>query len=120
MTGALDGDGQLALMGSAGAGGTAGQNLAALGQVTAQLGRVLVVDRESTLSTQKLADLPALARTHPIVSHGESSFFSNLCGKFAMELRTEARQSSASEHGEVRRGRAGRSRLRGGASAAGL
>ena len=42
LTGALDGLGQLALMHGAGAGGSAGQDLAPLRQVPAQLGRVRI------------------------------------------------------------------------------
>ena len=37
LTGALDSGGQVTLMGCAGTGGTAGQDLAALGQVTAEI-----------------------------------------------------------------------------------
>ena len=43
MPGALDGDSQLTLVSGAGTGSTAGQDLAALGQVTADLCSVLVV-----------------------------------------------------------------------------
>ena len=44
MTGTLDSDGQLTLMLGAGAGGTAGQDLAALGQIATQLGGILKID----------------------------------------------------------------------------
>ena len=40
LTGTLDGGGQVTLVSGAGTGGTAGQNLAALGQVTAERGRI--------------------------------------------------------------------------------
>ena len=62
MTGALDGDGQLTLMLGAGTGHTAGQDLAALGNVTAKLGDVLVVDVLDLLGAEG-ADLAALAGT---------------------------------------------------------
>ena len=65
---ALDGDGQLTLMGSAGTGGTAGQDLAALGQVTAELSGILVVDVLDLIDAEA-AYLLALTRTHSIVSH---------------------------------------------------
>ena len=65
---ALDGDGQLTLMSSAGAGGTAGQDLAALGQIAAQFGRILVIDMLDLIHAEA-AYLLALTGTHSIVSH---------------------------------------------------
>ena len=74
LAGALDGLRQLALMHGAGAGGSAGQNLGALGYKAAQLGGILVVDGLALLSAE-LADLAALAAGRargsgfPIKSH---------------------------------------------------
>ena len=75
MAGALDGDRQLTLMSSAGAGGTAGQDLAALGQVTAELRSVFEIDVRNLIDAEG-ADLLALARMDTIISHchNESSY----------------------------------------------
>ena len=48
LTGALDGDRELTLMSGAGTGCTAGQDLAALGQVTAELRSVFEIDVRSS------------------------------------------------------------------------
>ena len=73
LTGPLDGGGQVPLMGCAGTGGTAGQNLAALGQVTAELGGVLVIDAGHLVHAER-ANLLALPGTHStlFVGHGFS------------------------------------------------
>ena len=68
---ALDGDGQLTLMGSAGTGGTAGQDLAALGQVTAELSGILVVDVLDLIDAEGTNLLPLVAWTSLIVHHNE-------------------------------------------------
>ena len=65
MTGALDGGGQIALVSGAGTGGTAGQDLAALGQVTAELSGVLVVDGGHLVHAES-ANLLTLAGTHTL------------------------------------------------------
>ena len=70
LTGTLDGGGQVALMSGAGAGGTAGQNLATLGQETAKLCSVLVIDAGHFVHAES-AYLLALAGTNTLfVSHG--------------------------------------------------
>ena len=66
LTGALDGDGQLALMSCAGAGRAAGQDLAALGRVAAELCRILEVNARSLVNAE-VTNLLALARTSLIV-----------------------------------------------------
>ena len=56
-------------MSGAGTGGTAGQNLAALGQVTAELRGVLVIDAGHLIRAER-SNLLALTRTHTLlVSH---------------------------------------------------
>lgn len=72
LTCALDGDGQLTLMLCAGTGGTTGQNLAALGNVAAQLGSVLIVNLLDLVHAEG-TDLSALtsARTS-IISHNRN------------------------------------------------
>ena len=74
LTGALDSGGQGTLVSGAGTGGPAGQGLAALGQVTADLCSVLIVD-SSHLVHAECAYLLALAGTNTLfVSHGITSF----------------------------------------------
>ena len=75
LTGTLDGAGQVPLMGGAGTGGTAGQDLAALGQVTAELRSVFEIDVRNLIDAEG-ADLLALARMDTIISHchNESSY----------------------------------------------
>ena len=75
MPGALDGDSQLTLVSGAGTGSTAGQDLAALGQITTQLGSILVINALNFIHAEA-ANLLALAGTHSIVSHFESSYLS--------------------------------------------
>ena len=70
LTGALDGDRQLALMGCAGAGSTAGQDLAALGNVAAELGGILEIDARSLVDAE-VTYLLALARTSLVVHSHE-------------------------------------------------
>jgi len=60
LTCSLDGLGQLALMHSAGTGGSAGQNLATLGKIAAELCGILVIDRLSLIYAE-CANLSALA-----------------------------------------------------------
>ena len=67
---ALDGNGQLTLMSSAGAGGAAGQDLAALRSVAAQLGSVLVVHMLDFVDAEAAYLFP-LAGTSLIVHHDE-------------------------------------------------
>jgi hypothetical protein len=70
LTSALDSGGQVTLVSGAGTGGTAGQNLAALGQVTAELAGVLVIDAGHLIHA-KCANLSALAGANTLfVSHG--------------------------------------------------
>ena len=59
LTGTLDGLGQLALMHGAGAGGSAGQNLGALREETAQLGGILIINVLDFIDTEA-AHLTAL------------------------------------------------------------
>ena len=64
LTGALDGGGQSALVSGTGTGGTAGQDLATLGQVTAQLSSVLVVNSGHLIHRYqaRTSDRPAALR----------------------------------------------------------
>ena len=72
LTGALDSGGQGALMCCAGTGGTAGQDLAALGQVTAELCSILVIDAGHLLNAESTY-LLALAGTNTLLSsHGDN------------------------------------------------
>ena len=75
LAGTLDSDRQLTLMGSAGTGGTAGQDLAALGQVTAKLHSVFEIDVRHLINSEG-ANLLALARMNTIIRHchSESSY----------------------------------------------
>jgi hypothetical protein len=75
LAGTLDSDRQLTLMGSAGTGGTAGQDLAALGQVTAKLHSVFEIDVRHLINAEG-ANLLALARMNTIIRHchSESSY----------------------------------------------
>ena len=68
VAGALDGDRQLTLMGSAGTSRAAGQDLAALGQVTAELCSILEIDVLDLIDAEA-ANLLAAARTYTVVSH---------------------------------------------------
>ena len=72
LTGALDGDGQLTLMHGTGAGGTTGQDLAALGNVTAQFCGILIIDLLNLVHAEgtNLSALTA-ARTS-IISHNRN------------------------------------------------
>ena len=63
LTCALDSDGQLTLMLCAGAGHTAGQDLAALGNISAKLSSILEVDLFHFINTER-TDLSTLAGTH--------------------------------------------------------
>ena len=56
MTSTLDGDGQCALMVSAGAGHTAGNDLSTLGHVLSELSNVLVINEFRTINAE-LANL---------------------------------------------------------------
>ena len=70
LTSTLDGGGQVTLVSGTGTGGTAGQDLATLGQVTAQLGSILLID-SSHLVNAEGAYLLTLTGTHTLfVSHG--------------------------------------------------
>ena len=72
LAGTLDGAGQVTLVSGAGTGGTAGQDLAALGQVTAELSGVLVIDAGHLINAES-TDRPTLAGTHTLfVSQGDS------------------------------------------------
>ena len=73
MTGALDGDGQLALMCGAGAGDAAGQNLSALGHIAAEPCDILVVDVLDLIDAET-ANLAAASVTHRSFSHDRVSF----------------------------------------------
>ena len=75
LTSALDSGGQVTLVSSAGTGGTAGQDLATLGQVTAELCSILVVDSGHLVSTES-TNLSTLTGTHGLFSHGITSFVS--------------------------------------------
>ena len=68
MTGTLDRGGQLTLMLRAGAGGTAGQDLAALGHEPTKLCSVFVVDIIDLVDAEA-ANLFALTASDSIVSH---------------------------------------------------
>ena len=69
LTGTLDSGGQVTLVSCAGTGGTAGQDLSTLGQVTTELCSVLVID-SGHLGNSESTDLLALAGTHTLfVSH---------------------------------------------------
>ena len=68
MTGALDRGGQLTLMLGAGAGSTAGQDLATLGHQATQLSSVLVIDIIDLVDAET-ANLLTLAASDSIVSH---------------------------------------------------
>ena len=59
LTGSLDGLSELTLMHGAGAGCTAGQDLAALGHVAAELSSIFVVDKSALIGTE-LANFSAL------------------------------------------------------------
>ena len=73
LTCALDSGGQVTLVSCTGTGGTAGQNLATLGQVTAELSSVLVIDAGHLVHAES-TNLLALAGTHTLfVSHGFTS-----------------------------------------------
>ena len=63
MTSTLDGDGQCALMISAGAGHTAGNDLCTLRDVLTQTGHVLVIDGVDTIDTEA-ANLPLQIGNH--------------------------------------------------------
>ena len=77
LTGALDGGGQVTLVSGAGTGGTAGQDLAALGQVKAELCSVLRVDN-CHLVNAEITYLLGLAGTPTLfVSYGITSFVSS-------------------------------------------
>ena len=76
LTSALDSGGQVTLVSCAGAGGTAGQDLATLGQVTAELCSIVVIDSGHLVGTEG-SYLLALTGTHTLfVSHGITSFVS--------------------------------------------
>ena len=68
LAGTLDRHGQLTLMDGAGTGRAARKDLAALGQIAAQLRRILVIDL-SDLVDAEAANLLALMRTSSVVSH---------------------------------------------------
>ena len=68
VAGALDGDRQLTLMSSAGTSRTAGQDLAALRQVTAEFRSVFEIDVGNLVYAER-ANLLALARMDTIISH---------------------------------------------------
>ena len=86
-------------MSSAGTGGTAGQDLAALGQVTAELDSVFEIDVRHLINAEG-ANLLTLARMNTIISHchSESSYLWS-CGKM---LEREI-GIVVGEHGEIRR-----------------
>ena len=71
LAGTLDSDRQLTLMGSAGTGGTAGQDLAALGQVTAKLHSVFEIDVRHLINAEG-ANLLALARMNTLIRQCQS------------------------------------------------
>ena len=64
MAGSLDGDGERALVAGAGAGHTAGEDLASLGNEPAQLGHIFVVDEFSPVYAESayLAACQALGK----------------------------------------------------------
>ena len=67
---ALDRDGELTLMSSAGAGSTAGQDLAALGSIAAELGGILEINARNLIDAE-VTYLLALARTSLLVHSHE-------------------------------------------------
>ena len=81
LTCALDSGGQVTLVGSTGTGGTAGQNLATLGQVTAELSGVLVIDAGHLIHAE-CTNLLALAGTHTLFVGHWFSLLVSLVEKF--------------------------------------
>jgi hypothetical protein len=67
LTGAFDGDHQLALVLGADTGGSAGQNLAALGNIAADSRRILIVDRLGLIDAE-LTYFTAFASVASVVS----------------------------------------------------
>ena len=74
-------DYKVTLVSCAGTGGTAGQDLAALGQVTAELAGVLVIDSGHLINAES-TNLLALAGTHTLFVRHEISLLVSLVKKF--------------------------------------
>ena len=81
LTGTLDSGGQVTLVSGAGTGGTAGQDLAARGQVTAELAGVLVIDAGHLIHAE-CANLLTLAGTHTLFVSQWISLLVSLVEKF--------------------------------------
>ena len=80
MASSLDSCGKLPLMLSAGTGDPPGKDLAALGEIPAELGGILVVDIVDLIDAE-VADLPALPRSVSVVGHNDPPFRSSQNGR---------------------------------------
>ena len=81
LTGTLDSGGQVTLVSCAGTGGTAGQDLATLRQVTAEFAGVLVIDAGHLIHA-KCANLSALAGANTLFVSHEDSLLRKIVKKF--------------------------------------
>ena len=70
MTGTLNGHSQLALMAGAGAGHSARQNLRALGNIAAESGYILVINRFHFIYTEAANLLTAFTAAAAVISFG--------------------------------------------------